>query len=85
MLQKSFAIKLKFYKQFQKNFDKVNLLIYYNFTRVTYIDVNVFKQRSFKIIIYYLKFDANINNFKQKKIELIMFFNRMFTLIKKRY
>ena len=67
VLQKFFTIELKFYRQLQKVFNKVSLLIYYNFIRVTYINVNIFKQRDFEIIIYYLKFNTNVNNFKQKK------------------
>ena len=85
ILQKFFVVELKFYWQFQKNFDKTNLLIHYDFIRIIYINVDVSKQRDFEVIIYHLKFTANFNNFKRNEIELIMFFNRMFTSTKKRY
>ena len=76
---------MKFYNQFQKVFDQVKLLIHHDFTRITYVNVDVFKQRNFDVVIYHLKFDANFNNFKTKKIKFIMFFNRMLTSIEKRY
>ena len=68
ILKKIFEIEIKFYNQLQKFFDKTKLFIHHDFTRITYIDVNVFKRRDFDVVIYYLKFDANFNNFKQKKI-----------------
>ena len=85
MLKKSFIVELKFYKQLQKVFNKISLLIYYNFTCVTYINVDVFKRRNFEIVIYYLKLETDFNNLKHEKIKSIMFFNRIFTSTKKRY
>ena len=67
ILKKFFEIEIKFYNQLQKTFDKTELFIHHNFIRITYIDVNVFKRRDFDVVIYHLKFDANLNNFKQKK------------------
>ena len=68
VLNKFFDFELKIYRQLQKTFNNVNLLIYYDFTWVLYIDINVFKRRNFDVIIYHLKFNANFNNFKRKKI-----------------
>ena len=84
-LKKFFEVKIKFYNQLQKVFDKTKLFIHYDFTRITYIDVNVLKRRDFDDVIYHLKFDANLNNFKQKKIQSIMFLNRMFIIVEKHY
>ena len=61
-----FETEIKFYDQLQKIFDKTKLFIHHDFTRVTYIDVNVFKRRDFDVVIYHLKFNANFINFKQK-------------------
>ena len=55
VLQQSFAFELKFYRQLQKIFNKINLLIHHDFIRVIYIDVNAFKRRNFDVIIYHLK------------------------------
>ena len=85
ILKKLFEIKLNSYNQLQKVFRKIELFIYYNFTRIIYIDVNVFKRRNFDVVIYHLKLNADFNNFKHKKIQSIMFLNRMLTLIEKRY
>ena len=84
-LKKSFETKIKFYNQLQKTFDKTKLFIHYDFTWITYIDVNVFKRRDFDVVIYHLKFDVNFNNLKQEEIQSIMFLNRMFIIVEKRY
>ena len=85
MLQKFFEFELKVYRQLQKIFRKIILLIHYNSTRVTYINVDVFKRRGFDVVIYHLKFEANLNYFKHEKIEFILFLNRMLTFVEKRY
>ena len=59
--------------------------MHYDFTRIIYVNVDAFKRRDFDVVIYHLKFDANFNNFKTKKIEFIMFFNRMLIFVEKRY
>ena len=85
ILKKFFETEIKFYNQLQKAFDKTKLFIHYDLIRITYIDVNVFKRRDFDVVIYHLKSDANLNNFKQEKIQSIMFLNRMFIIVEKRY
>ena len=78
-------VELKSYRQLQIFFNKITLFVHHNFIKSFYIDVNVFKRRNIKIIIYHLKFETNFNNFKRFEIEFIMFLNRMFTSTKKRY
>ena len=68
ILKKFFEIELNFYNRLQKVFRKIKLFIYYNFIRIIYIDLNVFKRRNFDVVIYYLKFNTNFNNFKRKEI-----------------
>ena len=85
VLQQSFEVKVKFYRQLQEVFNKINLLIHHDFIRVTYIDVDAFKRRDFDVIIYHLKNDVNSNQFKRIDIEFIMFLSRMLTSAKKRY
>ena len=85
VLQQPFETKLKFYRQLQKTFNKINLLMHHDFIRIIYIDVNDFKQRDFDVIIYHLKKNANSNQLKRTNIEFIMFLNRMFIFAKKRY
>ena len=85
LLNKFFEFELKTYRQLQKIFSNVSLLMHHDFIKIMYIDVNAFKRRDFDVIIYHLKFDADFNNFKRKKIQLIMFLNRMFTFVEKRY
>ena len=85
ILKKFFEIEIKFYNQLQKTFDKTKLLVHHDFTHFTCIDVNVFKRRDFDVVIYYLKFDVNLNNFKHEKIQSIMFLNRILITIEKRY
>ena len=85
MLKKFFDVEYKAYCQLQKIFRKINLLIYYNFTRIIYINMNIFKRCNFDVIIYYLKFKTNFNNFKHNKIKSILFFNRMFIVVEKQY
>ena len=84
-MKKFFEIEIKFYKQLQKIFDKIKLFVHHDFIRITYIDVNVFKRRDFDVVIYHLKFDANLNNLKHEKIQSIIFLNRMLITIEKRY
>ena len=85
VVKKSFAVELNSYRQFQKVFNKIKLLIHHDFTRITYVNVDAFKRRDFDVIIYHLKPDADLNNFKISEIEFIMFFNRMLTSAEKRY
>ena len=85
ILKKSFESELKIYRQLQKVFRKIILLIHHDFTRVTYINVDVFKRRDFDVVIYHLKFETDSNHFKHEKIESILFFSRMLTSIEKRY
>ena len=85
VLKKIFNVEYKAYRQLQKIFRKINLLIYYNFIRIIYIDVNVFKRCNFNVIIYHLKSKTNFNNFKHNEIESILFFNQMFTIVEKQY
>ena len=85
VLKKFFESELKIYRQLQKVFRKIILLIHHDFTRVTYINVDVFKRRDFDVVIYHLKFETNFNHLKHEKIESIFFFSRMLTSIEKRY
>ena len=78
-------VELKSYRQLQKVFRKITLLVHHDSIRPLYIDVNVFKRRSIEVIIYHLKLETNFNNFKRSEIEFIMFLSRMLTLTKKRY
>ena len=78
-------VELKSYRQLQKVFRKIILFVHYDSIKSLYIDVNVFKRRNIKMIIYHLKFKINFNNFKRFEIEFIMFLNRIFTSTKKLY
>ena len=85
ILKKSFEKKHKSYRQLQKVFYQINLLIHYNSTCIIYININAFKRRDFNVVIYYLKFEANFNNLKHEKIEFILFLNRILIFVEKRY
>ena len=85
ILKKSFESELKIYRQLQKVFRKIILLIHHDFTRVTYINVDVFKRRGFEIVIYHLKSETDSNHLKHEKIESILFFSRMLTSVEERY
>ena len=37
---------MKFYNQFRKIFDQIKLLIHYNFTRITYVNIDAFNVKN---------------------------------------
>ena len=85
VLKKFIEIEYEFYRQLQKVFRQINLLMHHDLTRVIYINVDVFKRRDFDVVIYHLKKKIDSNNFKHDEIEFILFLNRMLTFVEKRY
>ena len=77
--------KLKLYKLLQKTFNKIFFLIYFNSKRVFYIDIDVFKQREFDVIIYYFKIDVDFVKSKRFDIKSILFLFRIFNKIETKY
>ena len=77
------AAKLKFYYQLQKSFNKITFLIHFFVDRILFININVFKRRDFKTIIYYLKTNVNSKKSKKTNIELILFLSQMLNTTKK--
>ena len=58
-IQNSSKTKWNSYQQLQSFFNRLNWLIYQNFNRVFYVDINE-SRKSFEIMIYHLKNDKNI-------------------------
>ena len=85
VLKKFIETEYEFYRQLQKVFRQISLLMYHDSTRIIYINVNVFKRRDFDVVIYHLKNEIDSNNFKHDEIEFILFLNRMLTFVEERY
>ena len=49
------------------------------------INIDIFKQYDFGVIIYYLKFFANFEKSKRIDMKSILFLNKMFNEIEKLY
>lgn len=80
--------KLNSFEQFQKTFNRTIYLIHFNKQRVLYINVNVFKEREFKVIIYHFKIDFKQSKFlssKNKEIKSIIFMNKILSQTKQKY
>ena len=78
--------KLKSFRQFQKSFKQTIFLIYFFDEKILYVDIDVSKRRDFETIIYHLKFNClNFEKLKRVDIESILFFNRIFNVVKTKY
>ena len=86
----SFA-KIDEFNQLQEIFNRFIFLIYFDNIKILYIDIDVNKKRNFDIIIYHVKrkndVKSKISNisFKRMNVKLIIFFNKMLSLIENRY
>ena len=74
--------ELNFYRQLQKFFANVDFLVHFDRDHKLYIDVNVFKQRDFKAIIYHLKSNVDFEKPRRTDIELILFLSRLLNFAK---
>ena len=77
--------KLKFYRQLQKSFNQISFLIHFFVNRILFINIDVFKQRDFEIMIYHLNFSIDSTKSKRIDVKSILFLNRMLNETKKRY
>ena len=69
----------------QKIFNKLVFLIYHNFTRQLYANVNILHERDFDVIVYYVKNEKLFNSYDKKNIEFTLFFNKILTSAKIQY
>lgn len=69
----------------QRLFCKFIFLSHFDFSWCLYIDVNVFKQYKFNIIIYYINNNLNNTEWSYQKIQFILFFNKFFIFIEQNY
>ncbi len=53
--------------------------------RMIYIDINAFKKREFKAIIYYLKKDVNSKKLTRRNVKSILFLNCLLNDAESRY
>ena len=77
--------KFNSYYLLQKIFDKTFFLIHFDHSCVLYIDVDVLKRHEFKIMMYHLKFDADLEKSHITDIEFIMFLSRLLNIAKFKY
>ena len=59
--------------------------MYFNRNRMLYIDIDAFKKREFKAIIYYLKKSVNLKKLTRRDIKSILFLNRLLNDAKSYY
>ena len=85
VVDNSIIEELEFYCQLQKTFSQITFLIHFFVDKVFYINIDVFKRRDFKIMIYYFKSNVNSNKSKRIDIESILFFSRMLNIIETKY
>ena len=64
-------------------FNKFIFLIYHNFARQFYVNIDVSHKRDFEVTVYYVKKEKIIYN--KKNIKFILFFNKILTSIESRY
>ena len=77
--------ELNFYRQLQKFFINVDFFVHFDRDRELYIDVDAFKQRDFKIMIYHLKSNVDFEKLRCIDIEFILFLSRLLNFAEIRY
>ena len=80
--------KIDFFDQLQKTFSRTIYLVHFDKRRVLYIDVNVFKEREFEIMIYHFKIDfvkSKSSSSKNKEVKSIMFMSKILSQAKLKY
>ena len=55
LLKTSTSQEFKFYKYIQREFIKILFLVYYDFEKVFYMNMNASKKRNFEVMIFHLK------------------------------
>ena len=86
---------LKIFEILQSLFTIFIFLVHFDSNCHLYIDVNVFKQYSFDVIIYYVEDDSDhavislsdekITEFSHQKIQFILFLNKLLTSAERNY
>ena len=91
-LDKSIKKELHIFEILQKLFVQSIFLVHFDSDWQLYINVNVFKQYEFSIIVYYVKdnsksisIDTKIIKFLHHKIQFILFLSKLLTLVKQNY
>ena len=77
--------EVDFYRQIQEFFLYAIFLIYFDLKRVLYINIDAFKRRDFRAIIYYLKVGADLEKSRRNNIESILFLSRLLNFAETRY
>ena len=77
--------KYKIYFILQNIFNKSNFLIHFASNKWLLINVNVFKQKDFDVMIFYVKNDSDDANFKKFNIQSIMFLNKKLSIAEMKY
>lgn len=78
--------KYQAYKYLQAQFNKFDFLIHFDLNQFLYINVNVFKQKDFEVIIFHVLNDSmkKIIVFKNE-IQFVIFLNKQLSKTKKKY
>ena len=84
-----FNEKFDFFNQLQFVFNRTLFLIHFDFKQNLFINVDVFKKRKFKIMIYYIKNVINSKNIITLSLRItlksIMFLNKILSIVEKNY
>ena len=86
-----FDVEIDFFDQLQIVFNRSTFLIHFDKTRVLYLNIDVFKNRDWNIMMYHIKRKTNIKlkiidaSFKNFEIKFIMFLNKILSSAKNRY
>ena len=86
-----FDVEINFFDQLQIAFNRSTFLIHFDKTRVLYLNVDVFKNRDWNIMMYHIKRKTDIKSevidasFKSFEIKFIMFLNKILSSTENRY
>ena len=91
VIKKSSKNEIIVYEALQVVFNQSTFLIYFNSNQILFIDVDVFKELEFDIVIYHVKHEKKYREFSNKllvvknDIKFILFFSKYLTNVENRY
>ena len=91
VIKKSLKNKIIVYETLQVVFNQSTFLVYFNFDRILFIDVDAFKELKFNIVIYHVKHEkkyCELNNkllIVKNNIKFILFLSKYLTNVENRY
>lgn len=79
--------KLKIFQNLQNVFETTTFLVYFDLIKQLYLNLNVFKEMKFVVIIYHVEKFTNLNLklVSCTKIQLIFFFKKLFNTTERNY